>query len=158
MSLGRYPSEVRAIADELGDILNNELSQQAAKRLSARGAAAYNAPSQSELDAAIKFLGQSPSQRARKLKSMSPEDACTLVLHARFVGLKAAQALHFADRFEMVPGKGYRDAAVFAAREISNARFSPEPHEVASLPMRYDDEYQPALGSREGSRWTFDDE
>lgn len=157
MDLGRYPSEVKAIADELLELLQREYSNDASRILTIHGAASFNSCSECELDTAIKFLSQTPSQRSRKLNRMPKEEACLLILRARYIGLAAAQAMHFADRFEMVPGQSYRGAAAFAAREVSRARFFPNADEVFPVRSQWPADEQ-FLERREREEWSLHDD
>lgn len=154
-SLGRYPSEVHGIADELLSILRQSCRAEAANELQASGIRLFTAMTNEECEAALKLLEQSPSQREKTLARRDARSATKLVLQARFLGLAAAQALHFADRMEMVPGMGYRRAASFAAQQVLRARFSATLEEVFP-------DWKPGYGSRlsnslDDEDWSFSD-
>jgi len=126
MSLGPYPSEVKGIADELLSLLRDEPLRSASLAvLERRGLEGIAAMSEEEFSAAEKLLSKTPSQRDKALARLGGETAAHLILQARYIGLVAAQVLHFAGRFEFVRGMGYREAAGFAAREAKGAKLAP---------------------------------
>ena len=161
MDLGRYPSEVRAIADELLELLRSELSGPASTVLSERRESLWRGMSDTEREEALKLLGQTPSQRLKAIQKLEGRTAATLILRARYMGVVAAQALHFADRFQFIAGNSYRNAAQSAAREVLRHRIEPTLLEVYP---RWDQPHElPETSERRerrsgGSRWRFDDE
>jgi len=129
--LRNYPAEVRGIADELISFLKDDGIRQAAFGvLRERGDRLFSQMTEDERDRAIKFFSATPSQRDRSVAKLDFRGAAILVLQARYVGLASAQALHFADRFQFVPGKAYRKAGEFSANEVLNARFFPYLEEI----------------------------
>lgn len=114
--LGRYPIEVEAIADELSYLLaDHDLYDTAAEVADQLGLDGLRTFSEDERDQALRLLSQTPSQREKTLARLDNEAAALLILRARYLGLRGAQALKLAADLEYTPGKSYRDAAKSAA-------------------------------------------
>lgn len=129
--LDRYPSEVKAIADELLELLRTEqVSREARHIIDTQGDKALVRMNAEDRRLAENLLTQTPSQRTRTLKKLSQSEKALAILRARFMGLVAANVLEFADRFEMVPGMSYRRAAGFAATEAIRVTLTPTTDEV----------------------------
>jgi hypothetical protein len=128
--LGSYTSEVWGIAEELVEYLKGPLRQAAFDVLEEVGSVDLLRMSEEETEAALKLLGQTRTQRDKALARLDDAAAATLVLRARHLGLASHRTLAFADRFESIPGKSYRGAAVYGAAAFLGARLAPPMSEV----------------------------
>lgn len=131
MSLGRYPSEVRAIADELSQLLEEEPLRTAAFRVvGTLGEDGLFDMGQDDVLKAIKLLSQTPSQRDRTLGRLDDEAAATLILRARYVGLMSQAAFEIADGLADIRGSSYRSAAERGARLALGVSMAPSLEDV----------------------------
>jgi hypothetical protein len=122
--LDAYVRNVRGISFELGEILHYELDDAVQDLVRKKGEKVFEMNSD-EAEAALKFLRKTPTQREKALARLDDPTAALLVLRARYLGLMGVKALDFAEKFQYLPGKGYRDAAEFCTREV--LRFDPNP-------------------------------
>lgn len=126
MSLGPYPESVRAIADELAELLREEPLRSAAFRvLAGIGEEGLLGMKDADADKALKLLSQTPSQRSKALARLDAPAAATLVLQARYLGLLSYAAFRIADRLFDIRGSSYRGAAERGARLALSAREAP---------------------------------
>lgn len=126
MTLGPYPGSVRAIADELAELLREELLRSAAFRVIAViGEEDLLGMKDADADKALKLLSQTPSQRSKTLARLDDAAAATLVLQARYLGLLSYAAFRIADRLADIRGSSYRGAAERGARLALHAREAP---------------------------------
>jgi hypothetical protein len=132
MSLGRYPIEVKAIADELLEYLDGPLRASAERIVNDRPESIWQTTID-VFDDAIALLGKTPSQRKRAVKNCD-EATALLVLRARYAGLQAWKAMVFVESFMYASGSSYRDAARRAAR--SAVLFDPRPSMKELLPEK----------------------
>ena len=123
--LGRYPYETQAIADELLEYLVDDVRKAAIHILTSTQEGELLRMSPEEADRAYKLLSQTPSQRDRSLAKLDNSVAALLLIRARYLGLKAAQAMLFAEHFSYVRGKGYRQATEYVARKAMAANLEP---------------------------------
>ncbi len=132
MSLGRYPSEVRAIADELSGLLEEEPLRSSAFRVAdAVGEDALFGMDRDDALKAVGFLAHTPSQRHRTLDRLDDDDAAaTLLLRARYVGLLSHAAFEIADGLADVRGSSYRSAAERGARLALGVSMAPSLEDV----------------------------
>lgn len=124
MDLGRYPSEIRAIADEIVEFMNGENIESSKKMISILW---EDLPSMSDADRekAIKFIASTPSQRIKKIERLGGREAYELLVRARYLALMGANIAALADRFSMMPGQSYRKAAAFSVEEALRGRIAP---------------------------------
>jgi hypothetical protein len=123
--LGRYPSEVRYIADELAEYLKGYVRVAAFEFLEKNGAAGVTTTTEKEYEKALRLLGQTPSQRDKFFDRADPETAAILILRARYLGIMSSMAMEFSERFNDIRGRGYRQAAVAGAMHCQGVRMVP---------------------------------
>lgn len=116
MSLSRYAVEVGGIADELRDLLTGPVRSAAFELVERHGWDKLLAMERDELDKALKFLSQTPSQRDSTLAKMDHPSAAALILRARYLGLSSRKAIELADSLSYMPGSSYRTAAARGAQ------------------------------------------
>lgn len=121
MDLGPYPHNVKGIADELGDMLADDLRETALGLVDACLAETMDID-----EKAVAFLAKTPSQRDRVVAKLAHREAATLILRARYHGLVSSLAMTFAENFAYVRGRGYRDAAAYGARVALRASLRPD--------------------------------
>lgn len=115
-ALDTYSSAVRGIAIELDQLLSeNDLREAAEKIARSLGIEGIKATTGDEQDKALRFLAQTPSQRAKLIERLEPRVAALLILRARYFGLRAAKILSIAADLQFTPGASYRNAARRAA-------------------------------------------
>jgi len=120
--MGRYPSEVRAIADEILDYLSGENYPNAKRMLDILGLDGLANMSSDDCKAAIKLIQQAPSARHKKIERMEGRQFYELLVKARYIALLGADLIAVASDFEMVPGMSYRRAAGFSAENALRLR------------------------------------
>ena len=131
VSLGRYPSEVRAIADELLELLDDDALKPAAFRvLGELGEDGLLGIGRDDAQKALKLLSQTPSQRDRTLARLDDDAAATLILRARYLGLLSHGAFQIADRLADIRGSSYRGAAELGARVALGAGLAPSLEDI----------------------------
>lgn len=130
MSLDRYASEVGGVVRELSELLSGEVRAAAFRVLKRHGWDRVLAMDEAEIDAALKLLSQTPSQRSRSLARLDDESMAVLLLRARYLGMKSLSAIGMAEDLSYLPGSGYRDAAVRGARAALRRPLDPRPEEV----------------------------
>jgi len=128
--LGRYLMEVRRVADELEELMVGPLRKAAFSVLNRVGREGLLNMDKDALEKAIRLLSQTPSQRDKTLARLDDEDAATLLLRARYLGLCSANAFDLADQFLYVPGMGYRKAAEHGVRQVLRHRLTPDMEDV----------------------------
>jgi hypothetical protein len=135
--LGRYPSEVRGLAQELDYLLDElDVREVGVKLYKKNGDALFHIAGE-EVAKVLKFLKQTPSQRLKTVAKMEDAAAAALILRARYICLMSANAMDFAENFFYVVGMGYRQAAEYAARHAIGANFHPRPEEVVNESSDY---------------------
>lgn len=131
MSLGRYPSEVRAIADELSELLREEPLRTAAYRVvEAVGEDGLFGMPYDDALTAIRLLSQTPSQRDRTLGRLDDDAAAMLVLRARYLGLLSHGAFVIADGLADIRGSSYRSSAERGASLALSVPMAPSLEQV----------------------------
>ncbi|MCE6958548.1 hypothetical protein LAZ40_05720 [Cereibacter sphaeroides] len=114
--LDRYPSEVRAIADELIHALDDlGLREEAEQLFDTMSNEELTDLTAEERDEALKLLKKGGQLGKLQLKKLSRRQILVLFLRARYLGLMGARALNLAEHLQWIPGASYRDAAVRAA-------------------------------------------
>lgn len=121
MSLSRYAVEVGGIADELRDLLTGPIRSAAFEVVERHGWDKLLSMEHGELDKALKFLSQTPSQRDKTLARMDQAAAAVLILRARYLGLSSRKAIELADSLSYMPGSSYRAAAARGAQAALGA-------------------------------------
>lgn len=133
--LSTYASEVEGIADELKRLLEGRLQPIALSVLSSMGEDGLGKMTNDELQKALKLLSQTPSQREKTLARLDDRSAATLILRARYLGLASSRAIMFAEQLSYIPGKSYRGAAEYGARELMRRPLKPSMDEVLKEPF-----------------------
>ncbi|MCS4089305.1 hypothetical protein [Rhizobium sp. BK176] len=128
--LDAYRRNVPGISHELEWLLTGPVRKAAIDFLKKKGEASLFKMTSAEQDEALKFLKKTQLQREKAISKLAPLPAALLVARARFLGLMGTKALEFAEDFQYLPGKGYRDAADYCSRAALRANFVPTASEV----------------------------
>jgi hypothetical protein len=116
VSLAKYPAQAQAIAAELGHLLDErQLFDKAKSIASSIGLDGIASMSGNERAKALRLMSQVPSRRAKYLARMDDDAAAVLILRARYLALRAAQALGLARQLEGAVRMNYARAAEMAA-------------------------------------------
>lgn len=128
--LGRYPSEISGIADEILYYLSGENSANARRMVEIIGEEGFRNMSSEELAAAQKLLEMAPAARHKKIERLKGRDYYEVLVRARYVALAGANMARLATRFEYMPGMSYRKAAGYSAELAMSARIHPRLSEI----------------------------
>ena len=130
--LDRYFWEAQAHANELLDLMDvgvrDALLEPVSENWTEILRLIYDAP-----EPALIFLGETPSQRERRMKRMSEEDFRLLWVQARFLALEATNALETAAKIDALPLKGCRDAVRKIAQVTFRLPVSPDARQTLHL-------------------------
>ncbi len=118
MSLYRYATEARGIADDLLELLTFEEAEAIRALFQREGYdPLVNIPPK-DAKAVFVFLGKAPAAQSRQLEKLTGEAKLLFWLRARYLALASANALRLAEFAETRIGSKYRDAVRSIAQEL----------------------------------------
>lgn len=129
-NLGRYPSEIGGIADELGQYLSGENAANARRMVEIFGEDGLRNMSPENRAAAVKLIEMTPTARHKKILKMQGRDYYEQLVRARYVALAGANLARIASRFEHMPGMSYRKAASYSGDLAMTDRIHPSLAEI----------------------------
>jgi len=132
--LDRYIFEAEAHANELFEYFEHETRVRIAEFFRENWAE-YHLQLEYPPQAAFVFLGQNPSEQAKKLEKLEAVESALLWMQARRLALLSAIELRRAKDAVDVKGWGYRKAVRHVAQVASRPRVPLSPWDIAMLEL-----------------------
>jgi len=140
MALTNYVVWSRSIVAELLDLLTDEDRDRVRAIVEENNQSrAWQDVRPQDVDAAVRFLCETPAKRHARWQKLHPDERLILWLRARSLGLQSANAIAFAERIADIEGMKYRDALRDTARSVLQFELLPPLEELwRSAPGEYD--------------------